>query len=259
MRKTSARVIAMMLLALMPACEVKRKTSFLTDENKHEDLIRGLELRSDPEATARKARSIAILRSQGIPVSDQLLPIDPEKASIRRNGEDVAKRAIALAIIFAKGVHQEKKDLEMLIREYKAEGFLSPREKTFLENPSPSDKDMSNFSWRVESLKVMLWAVGYLDKLEWPAVATEFDPIAEILASRDPEEFIKKASLRPQSELLDAADLVLRYDWAAHQQKNGKVSLPSVLDYDVIIERHMALNWLIGHLNEEWDDISLDL
>ena len=30
------------------------------------------------------------------------------------------------------------------------------------------------------------------------------------------------------------------------------------MDYDVVIERHHALNWLIGYENQQWDDVSTD-
>lgn len=261
MRTTSAKALAgiFILLTLTPACEPKRRTSFLTDEDKHDDFIRSLELRGDPEAAGRRARSIAILKAQGIPFSSKLLPIDPERASVRRSSEEVARRAVALAIVFVKGAHGEKDELDMLVRSYRAAELLSPREKAFIENPVPEDRDMTNFSWRIESLNVLLWAIGYVDKLEWPGTPVEADLIAEIFAKYEPDEFIAKAKLRPQSELLDAADLVLRYDWVAHRQKNEKIKLSELVNYDVVIERHHALNWLVGHLNEAWDDISLDL
>ena len=38
---------------------------------------------------------------------------------------------------------------------------------------------------------------------------------------------------------------------------NGKPA-PAGLNDDVAMERHHALNWLIGSMDQDWDDISLD-
>ena len=38
---------------------------------------------------------------------------------------------------------------------------------------------------------------------------------------------------------------------------NGK-SAPSGLDPGVVQERHQALNWLIGYMDQHWDDVSTD-
>ena len=67
-----------------------------------------------------------------------------------------------------------------------------------------------------------------------------------------------KARLRPQAEILDAADLIYRYNWAATDARINGRSAPAGLDGSVIYERHYALNWLIGYLDLPWDDISTD-
>ncbi|MER9491067.1 DUF4272 domain-containing protein [Mesorhizobium sp. M0320] len=74
----------------------------------------------------------------------------------------------------------------------------------------------------------------------------------------DTEGLLKRANLRPQSELLDAADLIYRYNWAVMDARvNGKAA-PAGLERDVVVERHYVLNWLIGYMGQEWDDISTD-
>ncbi|MBC7969742.1 MAG: DUF4272 domain-containing protein [Verrucomicrobia bacterium] len=30
------------------------------------------------------------------------------------------------------------------------------------------------------------------------------------------------------------------------------------LDEEVVMERHYALNWLIRHMNQQWDDVTTD-
>ncbi len=70
--------------------------------------------------------------------------------------------------------------------------------------------------------------------------------------------FLKNASLRAQGEILDAADLVCRYHWAIVNARVNDREPPSGLDSSVVIERHHALNWLMGYMNQEWDDVSTD-
>jgi hypothetical protein len=38
---------------------------------------------------------------------------------------------------------------------------------------------------------------------------------------------------------------------------NGRAT-PAGLDADVIMERHHALNWLIGYMDQAWDDVTTD-
>ena len=53
------------------------------------------------------------------------------------------------------------------------------------------------------------------------------------------------------------ADFYYRLHWAAIELRiKGKKS--ELLDEGVIRERHRALNWLIGYLNQEWDDVTTD-
>ena len=60
------------------------------------------------------------------------------------------------------------------------------------------------------------------------------------------------------SEVLDQADLIYRYHWAVVDANlKGKLP-PGKLDGGVTMERHYALNWLIGYFDQEWDDISTD-
>lgn len=63
----------------------------------------GDEVRFDPadlaEAVARKRRSIAILAQEGVPGGEFLPAIETEAIILRRSEEEVALRAIALAIV----------------------------------------------------------------------------------------------------------------------------------------------------------------
>ena len=78
------------------------------------------------------------------------------------------------------------------------------------------------------------------------------------LRDRDTAQFIKDAKLRPIGELLDETDLIYRYHWAVVDARLKQKEAPAKLDGGVIQERHYVLNWLVGYMNQAWDDISTD-
>jgi len=72
------------------------------------------------------------------------------------------------------------------------------------------------------------------------------------------DRFVAQAALRPAGELLDAADLIYRYHWATREAELRGREPPAGLDPGVVMERHYALNWLIGYLGLDWDEVSTD-
>ena len=49
-----------------------------------------------------------------------------------------------------------------------------------------------------------------------------------------------------------------RYDWAVVDARVKNKPCPVGLDPGVVQERHHALNWLIGYMDQEWDDVATD-
>jgi predicted RNA methylase len=71
------------------------------------------------------------------------------------------------------------------------------------------------------------------------------------------KKFIEKASLRAVSEILDASDMIYRIHWATRQSEIDKTEQPAGLIPSVVVERHLALNWLTYYENN-WDDVTCD-
>jgi hypothetical protein len=210
------------------------------------------------EAEARKARSIAALEAAAVPVLPSLPVIETAATSLRRSEEEVARRMIALAIVAVKG---ETGDHEMglgLIEQFGAADFLSPKEAAFMADPQPSDFDRVQFSWRYEGVWVLLWALNLIDDPGPPSDIADVPRLAELLRDLGTEGVLAKARLRSQAELLDAADLIYRQHWAVRQAELDGEPPPPGLDPGVVLERHYALNWLIGYMDQAWDDISTD-
>jgi hypothetical protein len=210
------------------------------------------------EALKRRARSIAILKKEKVPHLEALPVIETAADSKRRTTEDVAERAMALCVVAVKGEGLEQEEILKLIRKFKLEQSFTPKEKKFIDDPKPSERDRTQFSWRYECYWVTLWSLGMIDTLGRPDKICDVPKAAKLLFSEDRESFLRKAKLRSQKELLDAADLIYRYDWAAVDARIKGKETPAGLDAGVIVERHHALNWLIGSMNQNWDDVTTD-
>ena len=57
---------------------------------------------------------------------------------------------------------------------------------------------------------------------------------------------------------MDQADLIYRMHWALRQAQIEGEAPPAGMVWDVVFERHYALNWLIGYMDQPWDEVSTD-
>ena len=206
----------------------------------------------------RKNRSIARLKSEGVPVIDHLPVIEADSKARLRSLEDIANRAMSLLVVALKGEGLEQPIVEDLVERYRLEPHLSPNEKTFLADASPSDHDRVQFSWRYEGACTLLWALSYIEDLGKPDSICDVAGAVTILNDRTAEQFVKDAKLRPASEILDQADLIYRYHWAVVDARINGREAPAGLEPGVTLERHHALNWLIRYMDQDWDDVSTD-
>jgi hypothetical protein len=210
------------------------------------------------EALERKARSMARLKKEGVPVIEHLPIIEDSREAKTRTTEEIAHRAIAICLAAVKGEGIEQETIDDLVKKFGAEKFFSPAEAAFIKNPKPTERERIQFSWRYEDYWVLLWALGYVDKLERPEGICDVTKAVVILRDRDTAQFIKDAKLRPLAAMLDEADLIYRYHWAVVDARVKGQEAPAKLEGGVVQERHYVLNWLIGYMDQEWDKISTD-
>jgi hypothetical protein len=105
---------------------------------------------------------------------------------------------------------------------------------------------------------VLLWALGYVETLGRPEGICDVSKAVGFLRERTTEQFLKDAKLRPIATILDQADLIYRYHWAVVDALVKGKDAPAKLEKGVVQERHYVLNWLVGYMEQEWDDISTD-
>lgn len=210
------------------------------------------------EAVKRMQRSVERLKKEGVPVNEHLPFIEDSTEAKERSTEELAHRTIAVVIAAVKGEGLDQATVDSLVKKYGAEKFFSPEEAKFIKDPAPSQEDRIKFSWRYECAWVLLWALGYVDTLAKPENICDVTKLVGILRDRSTEQFVQDAKLRSLDEILDQADLIYRYNWAATDARIKSKPAPANLEAGVVQERHYVLNWLIGYMDQEWDDISTD-
>lgn len=220
--------------------------------------IRAIETGATDEALARKARSNARLAIEQVPVNAHLPVIEDSRQATRRDSETVAWRAMALLVVAMKGEGLEQATIDEIVADYRLGPHFTPDEARFITSTAPSEHDRIQYSWRYEAAWTLLWSLGYVDALGKPTDTCDVARAVGFLRDRTAQQFLADAKLRPLDTVLDEADLIYRYHWAVRDAEINNRRVPADLSSSVIIERHYALNWLIGYMDQPWDDITTD-
>ena len=246
-------------LITLVLCLVFSSTLMSQTNEQRRDEIQERERRlPSKEATERRDRSAARLKQEGVPTIDHLPVIEDSAGAKTRTVEEIARRAIALCLVSAKGEGVDQATVDSLVRTYGASAFFSPKEAAFISNPNPTRQELVDFSWRYEDYWVLLWTLGYVDTLDRPEGMCDVPQAIHFLKEHTTAQFVRDARLRPMASILDEADLIYRYHWAVVDARVKGKEAPAKLEGGVVQERHYVLNWLIGYMNQEWDDISID-
>lgn len=222
---------------------------------------------------ARAARSLEQLRQRNVPVYDGPLFVADDHEVKLQDASEVARRALILWAVELRAEGLAKEEARRIIDNLSLWDSVSPEEKRFLEEDNPDPDEARRLVWRLESLWVMMWALGYIDELTWPENMCDVEALVDIIEPNETNpDFIAGAKLRSKEEILDAQDLTMRIHWAIRDTYlSGETSIPANLDWSegspripieesaavgVVAERHYALNWLVNFLDpESWDAV----
>lgn len=209
-----------------------------------------------PDQARRKAATEAVLQAEGVRFIPHLPAIESEAEVVLRDADTIAGRLRCLIVAAAKGGGLDQEIVDEFAAEHGLHGLFTPKEAAFIANPAPSDRDSIQFSWRYEAAWVLLWALGWGDKtLGLPRDICDVDLIVGTV--REAPDLTSR-TLRTASEVLDEADLIYRCHWAVRQSDLDGSDAPGGFEPGVVMERHHALNWLIGYGSDEWDEVSTD-
>ena len=165
----------------------------------------------------RRLRSIALLEEKHVPYMEYLRSEALESEARLRSRKEMVQRAAAL---FAVAVYSE----------------------VMLSGGSGREEALFYFN----KMEQLYEVESYLSPAE-AAIFWQHKGIGGLLS---------KGFSRSQSEILDAADITLRYDWACVEARVHGKEAPASLNGDVVMERHYAFNWIIGaNGGADWDDI----
>ena len=213
-----------------------------------------------PDQQARRKRSEAFCKEHEVPfyTNPTAMFTDPEERVELRTKDSVVDRVLALCYIGLKSEGLSKNILDQLGKDWQIMDKLSPEEKGYVMAAVPTDQQRTNANWRYEDLHVLLWSLGFVDSLDYPNHMCVVANDVKILHDLKEPVFRQKARLRSKKEILDQADLILRLDWACVNARTKTLPAPAGLNGEVVTERHYALNWLIGYLNQAWDNVRTD-
>jgi hypothetical protein len=208
----------------------------------------------------RRALSEAYCRAHGVPYykNPTAMFVDSEAETTLRAKDQVVNRALALCFIGLKSEGLSPERLAEIDQAYHITPHLSPAERAYVTAMHPTEQQRLNAIWRYESLHVLLWALGYIDALDYPDKGCDVAYDVAIIHDLSAAQFRQRAALRSKKEVLDQADLILRLDWACTEARLAKQPMPGNLSSDIIMERHHTLNWLITYGDQAWDDVSTD-
>lgn len=209
-------------------------------------------------AFARKDRSEKVLAEQDVPINKKLPPIVDARQALPRSHEAVVRRALAILCTAVKGEGLPQESVDALIDDFGVREDLSPEERAFIEDDSPDTFTRVQFAWRYEAAWAMLWALSAVETLGPPREIVNVRSMGAIVRGETAATLVEKTTLRPIEEILDQADLTYRYRWALVDARLKDIEPPAGLDPGVALERHRALNWLIGYLGQDWDDVTPD-
>ena len=222
---------------------------------------------SDPEARLpypqdaedRRRRTAAILDKRGVKVPESLPPVVGECEVDFRSPAEVARRCMALIAVAVRAESLASGNpipvSELQQRMPQSFDAMSPAEKGFMADGNPERQAVLDFSWRYECLFILLWCLGYIDRLRWPSKLCDVQQVARLMFENQGPAMAANAQLRRPAEILDAVDLYFRLHWAARDASLNDTEPPTGLQLGVLQEQRHALNWLIRFEDAEWDDV----
>ena len=181
------------------------------------------------EAIERKLRSETILQTEGAPFLATLPVIETAAEALKRSKEEVALRTLCLLVVAAKGEGVEGEVLERLLKSYELRPHLTPKELAFVLDPSPSQRNRDQFTWRYEAASTLLWALGFVAQLGKPVRPCDVEFAVSTMTGTTTSRFIQDSELRSIADILDQADLIYRYHWAVRNARLKGQPMPADL------------------------------
>jgi hypothetical protein len=206
-------------------------------------------------ALQRKENTERILATYGLVIVDDLPLLEEEHAIILRTSQEIAQRILILTYLNCVATdHSLRQEVMMFLIHQKLWNHVTEEEKDLFHKTELTEGELSTILWRAESIWILLWSINKVDELELPNQEVDLQAIFPLLPGffEPTDEFIRTASIRATSEILDQADFVFRLNWAL-REASLKGSPSTLFNESIAYERFFAINWVTG-MRERWVD-----
>ena len=217
----------------------------------------------------RKSRSEEILKEHGVLINATLSRIANEDEARLKSPEEIVKRVvtaflimqIAIDICNDNGAAESVEFFTPILERFGLRDELTEDEKPYFDPEVCDDisqDDAYQMQWRLEMCVALFWACGFMEELPYPSEMTDTTEQIQLIGGcQSFDELMSNVKMRSLGEILDAADLIFRMDWACVEARlKNDPSIIGDLYPDVVVEQHKGFNWLIGAYDaENWDTV----
>lgn len=202
----------------------------------------------------RKARTIDIMRQNGLPYNENMEVSISEKNAVIRKKWDIIRKMVAIVMTrLAAETYLEKKEngqkelkiiTDIFEERYQFKQVLSEREKNYLENPSDNKELNLEFYFMLEAAKMLLWVLSIID-IEFEDFNTFCDVsmLIDGLKHENLKSFARKCEIRSKNKILDMLDYAYRLNWA-----NVEIKLQGydrIVNESIMYFSRLALEWAV--------------
>lgn len=184
----------------------------------------------------RISSNINTLKKDNLPYLEYMVAIPINSLTEIKGKEEIINKMLLEFIIGTSGIYMIQKNtyvlddlLSKINIKYNTDSLLSIEEKSLIINiinKLYTEKELEEFSIRIESANVCLWALGLVDKID-SYNKCDFDSICKLLLRFNSyDDLVKSCNLRSKEDILQESDLVTRYYWAIREARSEE----SVLD-----------------------------
>ena len=217
-------------------------------------------------AIQRRAENNAKIQARGIHCFPNLPYLHEQNEVKTRTAREIATRAVASLLTTLAALEQENGNynnerafIQSKINDFGVQAALTPAERVVISGEANAQERI-NAVWKYEAYWTLVWALGFVDELDFPDHIVDGSTAIGIVAQfANLGEMVTAAKLRDVSEILDEADLIYRYHWACVDARvNGSEPLQG-LETSVVVERRVGLWWLLDiDGGDDWDDVAMD-
>ncbi|MCC4860809.1 DUF4272 domain-containing protein [Vibrio splendidus] len=182
------------------------------------------------------------------------LTIGGESEDTPRSSKEIAERALCLFVLIEHVMtdHEDAMERRLWLEDKGLTNSLTKPEREFLYSDNPTKQQDINTSWLSECLCILLWSIGYHATI--PSNSIKYD--AESCMDFMPEysdvtvdEFISKSLRRSLPDL---------YKMALDIQSAHREAIDISGASEIIQERHLAINWVVGYCGLPWELVTTD-